>query len=237
MNSRLEQYVEEVASGLSSLPEHLRQEEVTELRQHLDATVESYLHGGLSEAEAAEKAIRQFGDARTVRRDLLRSWHRRKSACQLDTLPGALLVALGTSFAAERLQLPSLFEALLRHVPWEWLSDQPESVAAGARVTLFLLMFTVAWVLPAAAVGALVGRLAPRHAIVATIAALLLPFGCAVFSVALGDGTYDGVSLAAPAFTLSGGGIDIARLPLLFTVPVLLAGVYAAKRGPALRRA
>ena len=67
---QLERYVETIASQLKSLPPAQRDEEVQEIRQHLDALVAGHCGAGLSEDEAVKLAIRQFGHAKQVGEEL-----------------------------------------------------------------------------------------------------------------------------------------------------------------------
>lgn len=60
-NSRLEQYVETVAARLQSLPESEQQQQITKLRQHLEAIIFAGQAKGVSEEIATEAA--QFGEA------------------------------------------------------------------------------------------------------------------------------------------------------------------------------
>jgi hypothetical protein len=86
MNSRLEQYVAEVASGLSVLPEERRREELNEISQHLAALAGAHHELGASEAEAADAAIVSFGDARTVGRGIRWMWWRERTLALRESL-------------------------------------------------------------------------------------------------------------------------------------------------------
>jgi hypothetical protein len=83
MNNRLEQYVDEVAHNLRSLPEEQRQEEIAEIRSHLDARVAAEMELGKTQEEAVAEALRQFGSARKVGSSLRRVWRRRTGAIRL----------------------------------------------------------------------------------------------------------------------------------------------------------
>lgn len=72
-NPRLEQYVETIRLRLKSLPAQQRDEEVREIRQHLDALVAAQTAAGLSEDQAVDVAIRQFGHAAEIGNDLRQS--------------------------------------------------------------------------------------------------------------------------------------------------------------------
>jgi hypothetical protein len=158
MNTRLEQYVEEVRSGLRAMPAERREEEIAELRAHLAALAEAGTTDGLSETEATEAAIRRFGDAHRVRGGLLRAWRRGQPSWLASPL-GAVFVALGTHFALGRV-----------------LSDPGISRSIVAAFQRFdPAIFTLLLCLPAAAVGALTGYLSPRRAAPATAGVLLLP--------------------------------------------------------------
>ena len=70
MNEGLPKYLEVLSHELRDLPEQRREEELCEVRQHLEAIVARLMDGGLSETEAVEAATAQFGAARKVGREL-----------------------------------------------------------------------------------------------------------------------------------------------------------------------
>lgn len=65
-NAQLDHYLETLEGRLKRLTPARRQEEMQEIRQHLEALAASHRIAGLSEDEAAEAAIRQFGHAEQV---------------------------------------------------------------------------------------------------------------------------------------------------------------------------
>lgn len=72
MDNGLERYLQSLAHELRCLPQERREEELREIRLHLDAIVARLMEGGLSEAEAVEATISQFGAAHTVGHELAR---------------------------------------------------------------------------------------------------------------------------------------------------------------------
>lgn len=89
-NPRLDQYIETIHARLKSLPAAQRDEEVREIRQHLDALVAGHRAAGLGEDEAVHVAIRQFGHAEQVGRELHQTWQPQR----LRALVPALLIYL-----------------------------------------------------------------------------------------------------------------------------------------------
>ena len=73
MHNALDKYLQTLAHELRALPQAQRDSEVREMRQHLEAIIARLCEGGLSEAEATEAALAQFGVARTVGRELKRA--------------------------------------------------------------------------------------------------------------------------------------------------------------------
>lgn len=65
-NSPLDHYLETIEARLQGLLPARRQEEMREIRQHLEALVAGHRIAGLSEEEAVAAAIRQFGHAEQV---------------------------------------------------------------------------------------------------------------------------------------------------------------------------
>ena len=64
--SPLDHYLETVEARLNNLPPARRQEEMLEIRQHLEALVAGHQRAGVSEADAVAAAIRQFGHAEQI---------------------------------------------------------------------------------------------------------------------------------------------------------------------------
>lgn len=77
-NSQLEHYIETIEGRLKSLPPARRQEEMQEIRQHLEALAAGHRIAGLSEDEAVEAAIRQFGHAEQVGKELSQAAQRQR---------------------------------------------------------------------------------------------------------------------------------------------------------------
>jgi hypothetical protein len=89
-NTPLDRYIETIAARLKTLPAAQRDEEMREIRQHLDALVAGHRAAGLSEDEAVKVAIRQFGHAEQVGRELQQS----QQPQRLRALLPALLIYL-----------------------------------------------------------------------------------------------------------------------------------------------
>lgn len=81
--NELEQYLDRVCrplGGSKSLRRHIREE----LREHLLAAVEQHVGEGLSQAQAAAKAIEEFGEPETVRGGLEALYGRRVTALLIE---------------------------------------------------------------------------------------------------------------------------------------------------------
>jgi hypothetical protein len=91
MHDLLEQYLEEVASQLKSLPAKRRNEELREIREHLLTAVTTHREAGLSEAEASANVVVQFGSASVLARRLTTSWRRERRASWSSWLGAAVL--------------------------------------------------------------------------------------------------------------------------------------------------
>ena len=70
MDSKIETYLQTMESELGALEAEQRDSELREMRQHIEAIVARLVEGGLSQSEAVEAAIAQFGAARKVGREL-----------------------------------------------------------------------------------------------------------------------------------------------------------------------
>jgi hypothetical protein len=73
MHSRLERYLEELERPLTALTPEARAEWREEARQHLAALAAAHEELGSSPEEAVEAALRQFGDARQIGRQVQQS--------------------------------------------------------------------------------------------------------------------------------------------------------------------
>lgn len=73
--SQLDHYLATLEARLKSLPPARRQEEMLEIRQHLEALVAGHLRAGVSEDAAVAAAIRQFGHAEQIGQELSKFAH------------------------------------------------------------------------------------------------------------------------------------------------------------------
>ena len=76
MHSLLDTYLDQVAAHLSALPAKRRNEELREMRQHLQNAVTVNRELGQSEDEAAQNAVMQFGTPEAVGQDTVIAWKR-----------------------------------------------------------------------------------------------------------------------------------------------------------------
>jgi len=76
MHSLLETYLSEVAAQLSALPAKKCNEELREMRAHLENVFAAYRQQGKTEDEAAQNAVAQFGVPEPVGRDTVLAWRR-----------------------------------------------------------------------------------------------------------------------------------------------------------------
>ncbi|PQV63472.1 hypothetical protein B1R32_11133 [Abditibacterium utsteinense] len=69
-NTRLENYMKSLKARLSKLTSVERESEMREVEQHLEALIAWHIHQGKSPDDATRAAIRQFGKAERLGRDL-----------------------------------------------------------------------------------------------------------------------------------------------------------------------
>lgn len=86
---RLDAYISTIGGRLKRLSSAQREEELREIRQHLETLVAGHLAAGISQDEAVDAALRQFGHAEEMGRELAGAWQQR-----LPRLWPALLVYL-----------------------------------------------------------------------------------------------------------------------------------------------
>lgn len=72
-NPQVTAFLDKVNANLWRLPAEQRDEELRELRQHLELLVEAQRARGLGEAAAVDAALRQFGQAEQIGRRLQRA--------------------------------------------------------------------------------------------------------------------------------------------------------------------
>lgn len=105
MHNLLETYLSEVERSLRLLPKRRRNEELREIRQHLQNAVAVYREQGQSEDEAAQSAIAQFGQSDDLGQNIVQAW-RRGQAIRRRDLGKSAVCALLLVFMLPRLLSP-----------------------------------------------------------------------------------------------------------------------------------
>jgi hypothetical protein len=81
MHNQLEKYLSQIEKQLAALPAEQRQDELREIRSHLEMMIEDNVARGFDVDEAVARALKQFGIAKTVGQDLIadknKSWRQR----------------------------------------------------------------------------------------------------------------------------------------------------------------
>lgn len=131
MHKRLENYLAEVAARLHSLPTARRNEELREIRAHLENAVQAYQELGDSEDDAAQAAVQRFGSANTIGRQMARTWWRGRFIAFRESVSGLIVMA------AILLALPNMLLHAL--IPAPLISPGVGIVPTGH------LAFTAAW--------------------------------------------------------------------------------------------
>ena len=73
-HDQIERYIAAVAERLQMLPADQREQDLREIRQHLEALAAGYTAQGMDETAAAAEAVRQFGHAEQRGAELDSSW-------------------------------------------------------------------------------------------------------------------------------------------------------------------
>ncbi len=79
MHSLLENYLSALAAQLQMLPKVRRDEELREMRAHLESAQAEHQQQGQTEDEAAASAIAQFGPTNALAQSVTQAWRRGKS--------------------------------------------------------------------------------------------------------------------------------------------------------------
>jgi uncharacterized membrane protein len=111
MHSLLESYLSEVAAQLSALPVKRRNEELREMRAHLENAVVVSRELGQSEDEAAQGIVAQFGTPRDLGDNLVWAW-RRGATQDRRSFWGAAAYTLGLQLLIPVSLVPVLLTAL-----------------------------------------------------------------------------------------------------------------------------
>lgn len=163
MHKQLEDYLNEAAKGLLAQPAARREEELSEIRQHLLNVVIVNKELGQSEAEAVQIAVRQFGTPQAVSKQIVSAWRREAWKRGMSTQPELILFGVFSlaitlsqvwlSFAAPKLWQ----EAVTPYTGWSlsmpymfslfftWWAIFAQDVDLKARIgpITFLLMYAV----------------------------------------------------------------------------------------------
>jgi hypothetical protein len=152
-------YLEHVATGLRALPSDVREAELEEIEQHLQALTVAHIELGLPQQDATRAALRQFGAASQVARTLVQAWKRGQERRLPGTLAGAVGWSIAGSIAATGIQflLSYLFPITLGMT----------TVAIASRI------YGAPWALTLAT-GYITGRMAPRYAMPGSCLAWLM---------------------------------------------------------------
>ncbi len=178
-DEQTEKFFERLNKPLKRMPQNVRAELHTELRQHLDALTAANEELGSVPDEAFDLALRQFGDPAKIGRKLwwdwfLGSWKRPSE--DFHAVLYALLMYAVSAVALPGLLLAVFFSILLARNGM----DDATAEVYGRFATVFL---TVG--IPACA-GLLTGRRFPRQAVPAMFWAAMAPCLLALFGAGVG---------------------------------------------------
>lgn len=119
MNNRLNEYLDDLESRLRFLPEADRQQEINEIRPHLQSLIAAHQSEGQNEDAAAQAALHQFGTARAIGSRIGRVERRKRLAQTAETVV----------FCAAFHGVYSVFEQGILHT-WQAVVPLPEELHA-----------------------------------------------------------------------------------------------------------
>jgi hypothetical protein len=155
MNTLLENYLHEVDHKLRHTTSSYRTENVTELRQHLEAMIEHSEFDGHSTQVSTLEAVRQFGRPRTIAFRLHASWQR----ARLLRWSGSLTASVVLAFILTNYDI-----AVMCYL------TQVFHICSGLFGLCALIAIDLAWMV---GTGALVGYLSGKKAFLAILLANL----------------------------------------------------------------
>ena len=157
MHSQLEQYLKTVEQNLHALPAEERDNELNEIRSHIESLVEAHREIGNTEEEAVARTLAQFGRAQKLGKDLTQ-------AHQSGGKPQLLLLAGAVTF--------NYIGGMLAGMATSSLFRMPLTLSLSLIALWYLrgmvTTFSVGW---------LTGALVPRQAVKGTLGAHLLGIG------------------------------------------------------------
>ncbi len=161
MDVRLERYLDAVAASLSLLPARRRDEELREMRTHLENAVIVHREWGQTEDEAAATAVEEFGSPAEQAEGIVRAWRRGRTLNRRSFLGAAITAVVLVN--ALPLAVP---QYVVPFIGWmRILHSWPE--AATTPFAYLLAPAPVWWLM-----GWIVGRSFPRKAVAAAGAVL-----------------------------------------------------------------
>lgn len=157
MHSLLENYLSEVAAHLSPLPPKRREEELREMRAHLENAVIVSREWGHTEEEAARAALAQFGTPQDLGENVVWAWRRGESQSKRSFWGAVVSTPLMLTCL---LLLENQYIGLLGHILPSWFNRycvRHPHIGMDLVQGVFLLVFGIA--------GGVAGSVFPRRAV------------------------------------------------------------------------
>lgn len=168
MHTQLEDYLNEVAKGLGSLPTARREEELSEIRQHLFGAVTASEEKGNSEDKAVLAAVEQFGTPQAVSKQIASAWRRGVWRNRRD-LWWSIACAFVLSFIL-RVAAGIVFPAFMYHFGLIRIDH-----TGRAHFPPWLGLVEISWLIASsAAQGIAIGAVFPRDAVKASAVGIII---------------------------------------------------------------
>ena len=163
MHEPLEAYLREVKAQLKSLPRGVREEEISEIRLHLQAIINESMKRGSSEGDAVKSAIAQFGDSQEVGRELKSAWDEKPESWLRAFGAGICVAICNTSLSFAILMLFTLTDAYVFHYEgWNGPNMSMRMIVAQTLMKIF------SWLSPVIA-GWIGQKIAPKRAVLSIV--------------------------------------------------------------------
>jgi hypothetical protein len=133
---RLEEFIALLGRRLAGLPRQVREEELDEVRLHLDALIEEYRSEGLSRDAAVTAAIDRFGSADRVGRGLASARRRRQVSGYLQ-----MLVFMSVGGIPAYLATWAVLGGVLDAEPFRWSEALPRALWLVFTTTVVFVAF------------------------------------------------------------------------------------------------
>ena len=170
--SSFKPYLAEMTQSLKTLSKTEKEREITEIQTHLESAGEEYVSQGMSESDATERAIKEFGTPKYVARKLIHMiWRAR-----LKNMPQTFLGSVVLSMLLTYITLHLCGKVMIYLVMYLSSSVRMTNINLFNNINLVIVIYIIFYFMSLLLIGYLAGIFLPKHAWRSTIIAYAVPF-------------------------------------------------------------